>query len=79
MIINSQKIQRFVIAAALASGILATGAAASAQTTEAPVAPAATSVSMSASVDWKAERQAKFDADNADARRAEFYKLGTSL
>jgi hypothetical protein len=76
MIINSQQVQRLVIAVALASGFVATGVAASAQTT---AAPAATNVSMSTTVDWNAERQAKFDRENADARRAEFYKLGTSL
>jgi hypothetical protein len=77
--INSQKLQRLVIATALASGLVATGAAASAQTTTAPAAPAATSVSMSTTTDWKAERQAQFDQENADARRAEFYKLGTDF
>jgi invasion protein IalB len=79
MIINSNKLQRLVLATALASGPVATGVAASAQTTETPATQPATSVSMSTTTDWKAERQAKFDEDNADARRAEFYKLGTSL
>ena len=77
--INLQKVQRLVVATALASGLLATGVAASAQTTAAPVTPAATSVSMTTTTDWKAERQAKLDQENADARRAEFYKLGTDF
>jgi hypothetical protein len=72
-------LQQLVIATALASGLVGTGVAASAQTTTAPATPAATSVSMSTTTDWKAEREAKFDQENADARRAEFYKLGTSL
>jgi hypothetical protein len=76
--INLQKVQRLVVATALASGLLATGVAASAQTMAAPVTPAATSVSMT-TTDWKAERQAKLDQENADARRAEFYKLGTDF
>ena len=79
MIINSQKVQWLVVAAALASGFVASGVAASAQTTAPPATPAATNVSMSTTVDWKAARQARLDQENADARRAEFYKFGTSF
>ncbi len=79
MTMNSHKVQRLVIAAALASGLVSTGVAASAQTTAAPAAPAATNVSMSTTSDPKAARQATFEAENADARRAAFYKLGTDL
>lgn len=77
--INSQKIQRYVIAAALASGLASTAVAASAQTTATPTAPSTTSVSMSTTTDWKAARQAKFDQESADAQHAEFYKLGTTF
>ena len=77
--INSQKVQRLAIAAALASGLVATGVAASAQTTAAPATPTATNVSMSTTTDWKADRQAKLEQENADARHAEFYKLGTDF
>jgi len=34
---------------------------------------------MSTTTDWKATRQAKFDQESADARHAEFYKLGTTF
>jgi hypothetical protein len=73
----SQKIQKVLIATALASGFVSAGVAASAQTTAAP-APSATNVSMS-SVDTKAQRQAHLDAVNAEQRRVAFRNLGTSL
>jgi len=75
---KSQKIQRFLIAAALASGLVSAGVAASAQTTAAPAATNATNVSMS-TVDSKAKRQAELEQLNADLRRVEFLHLGTSL
>jgi len=75
---KSQKIQRFLIAAALASGLVSAGVAASAQTTAAPAATSATDVSMS-TVDSKAKRQAELEQLNADLRRVEFLHLGTSL
>jgi hypothetical protein len=81
MTTNSQKVQRFIIAACLASGLVSVGVAASAQTTATPAAMAtanATTVS-TASVNSKAQRQAQLDELNADERRVDFLHLGTSL
>jgi len=89
MKINSQNIQRLVMASALASGLFSSGVAASAQTTAAPAATTAatttitttsnaTNVSMS-SVDVKAKRQAELEQANADARRMLFRNQLTSL
>jgi hypothetical protein len=76
-------VQRILAAAALTSGLLSVGVAASAQTTAAPVTPQTTasttnSVALS-TVDSKAQRQADLEKINADARRVEFRNLGTSL
>ncbi|MGD0473241.1 MAG: hypothetical protein ABSB70_08480 [Candidatus Velthaea sp.] len=79
MTMNSHKVQRLAVAAALVAGIVSTGVDAFAQTAATPQTPAATNVSMSTTSDWKAARQATFEQENADARRAAFYKLGTDL
>jgi hypothetical protein len=77
----SSNFQRLIIASALATGILSAGAAASAQTLNAPAAPVsanATTVSMS-NVDAKAKRQNDLEQTNAEARRVEFRYQGTSF
>jgi phosphate-selective porin len=74
---NIASIQRVMIATALTSGLVTAGIAASAQTTAAPAAPAATNVSIS-TVDQSAQRKADLEKLNADQRRFEFYKQGTS-
>jgi hypothetical protein len=78
---NTQKLQRLVIATAFASGLLSVGVAASAQTTAAPVNPTTVSVPTIAmsTADPKAKTQALLNAINADERRSEFRFLGTSL
>jgi len=74
---NIASIQRVMIATALTSGLVTAGIAASAQTTAAPAAPTATNVSIS-TVDQSAQRKADLEKLNADQRRFEFYKQGTS-
>jgi hypothetical protein len=80
---NSQKIQSLAFAASLASGVLLTSVAASAQTTAAPILTASantTNVSMSSSVaDAKVRRQAELESENAAARRVEFVHFGMSF
>ncbi len=83
--INVQKVQRIVIASALASGLLTAGIAASAQTTGTPATTNAagatsnaTNVSMS-TTDAGATRRVQLEQANEDARRIAFRHLGTSL
>ncbi len=78
MNIRFQAIKRLVFASALASGLISSGVAASAQTTTAPASAGATTVSMS-TVDTKAGRQMALQQADAEARRVEFRNLGTSL
>jgi len=81
MTINSQKIQRFIIAAALATGVVSAGVAASAQTTAAPTSTAIANASHvpTSTAESKTNLQAQLDELNADERRIEFRDLGTSL
>ncbi len=83
MKINLQKTQSFVFAVSLASGMLLTGLAASAQSapTSAPASTAnATNASMLMStVDAKAKRLAELERENAEARRIEFVHFGMSF
>ena len=78
MNIRFQAIKRLAFASALASALISTGVAASAQTTTAPASASATTVSM-ATVGAKAARQMALQQADADARRVEFRNLGTSL
>ena len=91
MRINSQNIERLLIASALASGLVSAGVAASAQTTTVPAATvrtttaaaattttSATNVSMS-TADPRTKRQSELEQANADARRMLFRNQGTSL
>jgi hypothetical protein len=82
MFINSQKIHRFVIAGAFATGIVGAGLAASAQTTATPgnlpTNTTSNTVSLS-SGSAQSNREAVLNAINADERRVEMRKLGTDL
>ncbi len=80
---NLQKTHSLVFAASLASGMLLTGVAASAQaaaTTAPPSTANATNASMLVStVGAKARRQAELERENAEERRIEFVHFGMSF
>jgi hypothetical protein len=78
---RSPKLQRIMMASALASGLISAGVQTSARTTTAPATAMntnATNVSMS-KVDSKNKRQDELEQANAETRRMLFRNQNTSL